>query len=110
MLQLLRGAVYAQLAEHYQLPGSILERVQKMARDREPDKISTYLQDQSISIKNTREDAKIIRQVLEAIRTVDKDVNGPEDTGTLLANYEDIMRTPFPKPAWMSMMMNKVEM
>ena len=69
-----------------------------------------FLQDESVSKKRDAQEVRRIRQVLDAIKTVNKDVKGNEDTGTLIANYESVTGTPFPKPAWMSLEMTKIDL
>jgi len=109
MLTLLKGAAFAQLAASYKLPDLIQTKISEFARRREPERIIYYLQDQLISPACPKEDKIKIDRMLMAAREIVKDINGPEDSGTLVANFEAITKKRFEKPAWMSMEMVKVD-
>lgn len=109
MLTLLKGAAYSQLGAHFKLPEDLQKKVVEFARRREPERAIYFLQDRMVSPECLREDKVKIERVLNAVRSVVKGISGPEDTGTLVANFEAVTLTRFEKPAWMSMEMTKIE-
>jgi hypothetical protein len=108
MLTLLKGAAYTQLASHFNLPVDLQKKVTEFARRREPERAIFFLQDHLISPSCPKEDRLRTERMLLATREVIKGINGPEDSGTLVANVESITKRPFEKPAWMSMEMGKI--
>jgi len=109
MLTLLKGAAFTQLATHFGLPDVLQNKVEEFALRREPERALFYLQDQMVARTCPKEDKVRIERMLTAAKEMIKGINGPEDTGTMVANFETITKKKFEKPAWMSMEMGKID-